>query len=206
MSTETALAKPEVMLGTFDVNSTPATVLFYSGASHSFISQAFVRNHSIPLCAMKNPILVNSPGGSMPAFYHCLPTSLSLRGVEFQVTPIVLRTAGIDLILGMDWMMQQVVIQCKEKAVALTTPKGGRISVEVIVQAQPTATVNQLDDRVNKEDLVVDEFPDVFPDNLLGMPLDRDIEFIIELLPRTAPIAKCPYRMGVNELEDLRNK
>jgi hypothetical protein len=95
------------MLGTFDVHSTPATVLFYSGASHSFISQAFVRIHRIHLCAMKNSILVNSPGGSMSASYRCLPISLILRGVEFKVSPIVLRTAGIDLILGMDWMMQQ---------------------------------------------------------------------------------------------------
>ena len=92
------------MLGTFDVNSTPATVLFYSRASHSFISQAFVRMHSIPLCSMKDPILVNSPGGSMQASYRCLPTSLSLSGVEFKVSPIVLRTSGIDVILGMDWM------------------------------------------------------------------------------------------------------
>ena len=96
MSIETALTEPEVMLGTFDVNSTRATVLFYSGASHSFISQAFVRMHSIPLCAMKDPILVNSLGGSMQASYHCLPTSLSLRGVEFKVSPIVLRTSGIE--------------------------------------------------------------------------------------------------------------
>ena len=80
VSSETVLAQPEVMLGTFDVNSTLATVLFDSGALHSFISQAFVRTHSIPLCAMKDPILVNSPGGSMQASYHCLPTSLSLRG------------------------------------------------------------------------------------------------------------------------------
>ena len=79
MSIEMALEEPEVMLGTFDVNSTPTTVLFYSGASHSFISQAFVRTHSIPLCAMKDPILVNSPGGSMQASYRCLSTSLSLR-------------------------------------------------------------------------------------------------------------------------------
>ena len=99
-----ALAEPEVMLGTFDVNSTPTTVLFYSGASHSFISQAFVRTHSIPLCAMQNPILVNSPGGSMQASHRCLLTSLSLRGVEFKVSPIVLRTSGIDVILGIDRM------------------------------------------------------------------------------------------------------
>ena len=102
--------------------------------------------------------------------------------------------------------MQQVVIQCKEKVVALTTPKRDRISVEVVVQAQPTATVNQLDDRINKKDLVVDEFPNVFPNDLLGMPPDHDIEFIIELLPRTAPIAKRPYRMGVNELEELKKQ
>jgi hypothetical protein len=66
------------------------------------------------------------------------------------VSPIVLRTAEIDLILGMDWMKQnQVVIQCKEKAVALTTPMGDQISVEVIVQKQQTATVNRLDDGTN---------------------------------------------------------
>jgi hypothetical protein len=101
------------------------------------------------------------------------------------VSPIVLRTAGIDLILGMDWMtQQQVVIHCKEKAVVLTTSKGDKISVEVVVQKQQTATVNQLGDSTNKEDLVVD----VFPDDLLGMLADRDIEFIIELLPGTAPI------------------
>jgi hypothetical protein len=99
--------EPEVMLGTFDVHSTPATVLFDSRASHSFKSQSFVRIHRIHLCAMKNPILVNSPSGSMPASYRCLPISLNLRGVEFIVSPIVLRTVGIDLILGMDWMMQQ---------------------------------------------------------------------------------------------------
>jgi hypothetical protein len=123
------------MLGTFDVHSTSATVIFYSGALHTFISQVFVKTHSIPLCAMKNPIIVNSPGGIIPAPHCCLPTSMTLRGVEFKVAPIVLRAAGIDLILGMDWMMQQkAVIQCKEKAVELTSPTGNRIKVEVVVQ------------------------------------------------------------------------
>jgi hypothetical protein len=80
VSEETAMVKPEVMLGMFDVHSIPATILFYSGAPHSFISQIFVKTHIIPLCAMKNPILVNSPGGSMQASYQCLPISLILRG------------------------------------------------------------------------------------------------------------------------------
>ena len=78
---------PEVMLGMFSVNSIPATILFDSEASHSFISQAFVRMHSIPLCAMKNPILVNSPGGSLPASYCCPSASISLRGGRLQCKP-----------------------------------------------------------------------------------------------------------------------
>jgi hypothetical protein len=52
----------------------------------------------------------------------------------------------------------------------------------------------------------VDEFLDVFPDDLPGMPPDHDIEFIIELLPGTTPITKHPYRMGVNELEELKKQ
>jgi hypothetical protein len=123
------------------------------------------------------------------------------------VTPIVLRTAGIDLILGMDWMMQQEAkIQCKEKTVELTSPMGDRIKVEVVVQKHQTAIVNQLDEEASNQNHVVDEFLDVFPDELPGMPLDRDIKFIIELLPRTAPIAKRPYRMGVDELEELKKQ
>jgi hypothetical protein len=102
------------MLGTFHVHSTPATVLFYSGASHTSISQIFLKIHSIPLLVMKEPLLVNSPGGTMQTNNRCLLVSMILRGVEFKITPIVLRTSGIDVILGMDWMMQnQAMIQCQ---------------------------------------------------------------------------------------------
>ena len=100
----------------------------------------------------------------------------------------------------------RVVIQCQERSVVVTSPNGDRICVEVVVQAQPTATVNQLDGEANKQDRVVVEFPNVFLDDLPGTPPDRDIEFIIELLPRTAPIAKRPYRMGVKELEELKKQ
>jgi hypothetical protein len=51
---------------------------------------------------------------------------------------------------------------------------------------------------------VVCEYPDIFPDDLSGMPPDRDIEFIIELQPGTAPISKRPYRMPPNELAELK--
>ena len=55
-----------------------------------------------------------------------------------------------------------------------------------------------------EEVLVVCEYPDVFPKELSGMPPDRDVEFVIDLLPGTGPIAKRPYRMLVDELEELK--
>jgi hypothetical protein len=51
---------------------------------------------------------------------------------------------------------------------------------------------------------VVSEFLDVFPNDLPGLPLDRDVEFKIELLPGTSPISRRPYRMPPNELAELK--
>ena len=53
---------------------------------------------------------------------------------------------------------------------------------------------------------VVKDYPDVFPKELPGMPPDRDVEFIIDLLPETGPIAKRPYRMSVDELAKLKKQ
>ena len=51
---------------------------------------------------------------------------------------------------------------------------------------------------------MVKDFPDVFPEELLGMPPDRDIEFLIELFPGTGPISKRPYRMPAKDLEEIK--
>jgi hypothetical protein len=53
---------------------------------------------------------------------------------------------------------------------------------------------------------VVNEYPDVFPDELPGMPPDRDIEFVIDLIPGTSPIAKRPYMMAAAELAKLKEQ
>jgi hypothetical protein len=63
VSTETAQENPQVVLGMFFVNSIPTSVLFDSRASHSFISAQFVAKHSIPMCPMKQTMIVKSPGG-----------------------------------------------------------------------------------------------------------------------------------------------
>jgi hypothetical protein len=50
------------------------------------------------------------------------------------------------------------------------------------------------------------EYPDVLPEELLGLPPDRDVEFLIELLPGGGPIAKIPYKMVVDELKELKKQ
>jgi hypothetical protein len=66
------------------------------------------------------------------------------------------------------------------------------------------AKVNQLDSSQGSEVPVVKEFLDVFPEELPGMPPERDIEFVIELKPGTAPIYKTPCRMTTPEIAELK--
>ena len=80
MTIETAQEAPDVVIGTFPVNSNSAIVLFDSSASHSFIEYTFIKKHGIPVCVMKKPMLVNSPGGEMKANWICLAASLIIRG------------------------------------------------------------------------------------------------------------------------------
>ena len=61
------------------------------------------------------------------------------------------------------------------------------------------------ENEVTLEDiLVVRDFPDVFSDDLLYLPPEREVEFTIELVPRTNPISKAPYRMAPIELKELK--
>jgi hypothetical protein len=77
--------------------------------------------------------------------------------------------------------------------VTLTSPQGERIEVNVSMPATAEAMINQLEHKSLEHIRIVCDYLDVFLEELLGMPLDRDIEFSIELLPGTAPISKRPY-------------
>jgi hypothetical protein len=94
---------PDVIPGTFLVNSTTTIVLFDSGVSHSFISAANVEKHSIPAAMLKCRIVVSSPGEDMPTRQVCLKGKIVIRGgVEFNADLIILDSKSIDVILGMD--------------------------------------------------------------------------------------------------------
>jgi hypothetical protein len=118
---------------------------------------------------------------------------------------VVLDSKGIDIILGMGWLSKvDAVIQCAIRSVLLTSPEGERFEFVVTLPSAADLAVNQLKADSIEDIRVICEYPDVFPDDLPGMPPECDIEFIIDFLPSTAPIAKRPYRMSVGELEELK--
>jgi hypothetical protein len=136
--------------------------------------------------------------------------NLKIRGVDFVANLIVLESNGIDIILGMDWLgKHNVLIDCAKKSIKLTTLDGMELEfvAEPIVTAKGIANrtnINQLDASQGSVVPMVNEFPDVFPKELPGMPPDRDIEFVIELKPGNAPIYKTPFRMTTTELAELK--
>ena len=195
-----------VALGEFLVNSVMATVLFDSGASHSFISASFVEKNKIPTTPLQTPLQTRTPGADITCRLGCKGVQIILSGVAFTADLIVLTSQGIDVILGMDWLSGHAgVIRCANKTVKLVGPSGDKV-----ICSTQKATRNpmnfHIEAKILEEVPIVCEYPDVFPEELPGMPPDRDIEFAIDLYPGTAPIAKRPYRMAPTELAELKEQ
>jgi predicted aspartyl protease len=192
----------------FYINAIPVTILFDSGATHLFMSTRYANTDELPLENMKTPMVVITPKGPVEANYMTHRLTLTIMGKEFWATPIVLEESSIDLILGMSWLRKaKVVIQCGRGIVELTSPKGERFEVEITVTTSTRCVVFLVDGKFVGDNIcVVRDFPDVFPEELPGRPPDREVEFVIDLLPGTSPISKCPYRMSIKELKELKKQ
>jgi hypothetical protein len=116
------------------------------------------------------------------------------------------------VILGMDWLSKHNgLIDYAKKAVRLT-PRSGK-ELEYVVEnlvmnkaASNRIVLNHLDVTSTLDIRTVFEYPYVFQEELPGMPPDHKIEFVIELVPGTAPIFKRPYRMATNQLAELEEQ
>jgi hypothetical protein len=162
---EEVMNEPDAVMGTFPLNSFTALV---------------------------KTIKVSSPGGEMLVNAGCCDLILEISKYKFPSHLVVLDSEGLDVILGMDWMtIYGGVIDCVNRAITLATPEGRRIRYKSNLDFNDIR-LNHLKGVSLEEVEAVREYPDLFPDELPGMPPDRDIEFLIELLPGTGPIAKRP--------------
>jgi hypothetical protein len=112
----------------------------------------------------------------------------------------------------MDWLNKHKgMINYAKKAVRLTTSSGKEVEyvAENLVTDKAASNIivlNHLDAASTLDIRTASKFSDVFPEELLGMPPDREIEFVIELVPGTTTIFKKPYRMSANQLAELKEQ
>jgi hypothetical protein len=118
-------------------------------------------------------------------------------GREFCANFVVLDSKGIDIILGMGWLSKvDAVIQCAKRSVLLMSLEGERFEFVATLPSAADCAVNQLKADSIENIRVVYEYLDVFPDDLPGMPPERDTEFIIDLLPGAALLEEISSRVA----------
>jgi hypothetical protein len=121
---------------------------------------------------------------------------------------IVIKGKDINVILGMNWLAQhKAIINTYLRTIKLSHGhEETQLSIPVAVPAKASGRVYEAIVPEIQDIPVVCEFPDVFPEDLPGLPPERDVEFVIELKPDTAPISRRSYRMPPNELAELKTQ
>ncbi|GJW87766.1 putative reverse transcriptase domain-containing protein, partial [Tanacetum coccineum] len=156
-----------------------ATTLFDSGADYSFVSTTFIPLLGIEPSELGFRFEIEIASGHLVKIDKVIKgCKLEIEGHVFDIDLIPFGHGSFDVIIGMDWLSNhKAEIICHEKVVKIPL----------------------LDGKI----VVVRDFPEVFPDDLSGLPPLREIEFRIELIPGATPVAKSPYRLAPSELEEL---
>ncbi|XP_052485130.1 uncharacterized protein LOC128040423 [Gossypium raimondii] len=177
---------PDVIAGTFYLFDVTVYVLIDPGSTHSYICIALVVEKKLPIESTDYDIQVTNPlGQSVIVNLMYCNCSLKVKGCEFPADSMLLLFREFDVILGIDWL-------------SLHDPKLMRKGNEAFL-----AYILDTRDSESKLDQlpVVSEFANVFPEELSSLPPDREVEFVIAMIPRTAPISVTPYRMAPAELK-----
>jgi hypothetical protein len=195
----------EVLAGTFFLNECPIIILFNSGASHDFMSFTCAKKTKLSLVASGAPYMISTPGGRVDANQVAQKVSLELSERIFSTNLIILSGQGIDVILGMSWMkLHRAVLDIAGQLVHLDSPVYGKVFLHLPMVSRIKASLHHVVELKLEDIHIIQEFLDMFPDDLPGMPPERAIEFKIELQPGTVPIAKAPYKMSPMEMKVLK--
>ncbi|KAA0036560.1 retrotransposon protein, putative, Ty3-gypsy subclass [Cucumis melo var. makuwa] len=180
-----------VVTGTLPILGHYAFVLFDTGSSHSFISSVFIKHVGLEVEPLISVLSVYTPYGEVLLSKEKIKAcQIEIAHQMLDVTLLVLDMQDFDVILGMDWLSaNHTSIDCF-----------GHLG-HLGKRSRYQRTISFL-----SFEPVVREYPDVFPDELLGLSPPREIDFAIELEPGTAPISRAPYRMAPAELKELKKK
>ncbi|GJX28017.1 putative reverse transcriptase domain-containing protein [Tanacetum coccineum] len=207
MNAAEAAKDSSVVTGTFSLNDHFATVLFDSGADFSFISTKFA-----PILNMKpvsNPVIVKeiADGKKVKVDRIIRGCKLELGSSLFTIDLIPLGHGSFDVIVGMDWLSHnKAMIVCHKKVVEIPLVDGEilRVHGERVEESTKALKNAKVDEPKISDISVVREFVEVFPDDLKGLPPQRQVEFRIELIPGATPVAKSPYRLAPSKMQQLK--
>eukprot|EP00253_Pinus_taeda_P009990 PITA_09990 len=205
-------------------------VLIDPGATLSYVSPKVVERCNLPSVKFKNPWLVQLATGAkrrVTAKINDCPFIIADQPVTTDLN--ILPLGSYDILIGMDWLEKHwSLVDCKTKVIYYRDQQGNRKEMQGIkqpVQVRPI-TANQLIKCIRKRCQVyaiqvgyvnsndksislnsipiIQEFTDVFPEEIPGLPPRRNIDFTIELIPGAAPVSRAPYRTSTPELTELK--
>ncbi|GJX64401.1 putative reverse transcriptase domain-containing protein [Tanacetum coccineum] len=207
LGAEEARQDPNIVTGTFTLNNHFATTLFDSGADYSFVSTTFIPLLGIEPSELGFRYEIEIASGQLVEIDKVIKgCKLEIEGHVFDIDLIPFGHGSFDVIIGMDWLSNyKAEIICHEKVVRIPLPDG---KVLRVLGERPEEKARFLmgakaGDKKQEEIVVVRDFPEVFPDDLSGLPPIQEIKFRIELIPGATPVAKSPYRLAPSELEEL---
>ncbi|GJV19683.1 putative reverse transcriptase domain-containing protein [Tanacetum coccineum] len=217
---------PKVVTGTFLLNNHYAIALFDSGTDKSFVFTNFSTLINIKPVKLDTSYEVELADGKVVSTNNVLiGCTLNLLNHSFPIDLMVIELGSFDIIIGMDWLSRcDAAILCGEKKVRIPLKgktlviegdrNNSRLKIVSCIKAQKyiekgcelfLAQVTEQESKEKRlEDVpVIRDFPEVFPEDLPGLPPPRQVEFRIDLIPGAAPVARAPYRLAPSEMKEL---
>ena len=220
----------DVVTGIIYILDHDAYTLVDPGATHSFASKHFLDRFQIETHPLEGRMRVSLPAGdSLFSDRVVRDSKVLIEGQEFPADLIALDIRDFDVVLDMDWLSRhRATLDCYKKEVKFHRPGKFEVKFRGIRRELSSSMISAMavqrmlrkgcqsylayvvetgkEGTLVDEILVVREFPDVFPDDITGLPPEREVEFTIDLIPETEPISITPYRMDPAELRELKDQ
>ncbi|GKA85329.1 putative reverse transcriptase domain-containing protein [Tanacetum coccineum] len=190
---------PNVVTCIFLLNQHLARVLFDSGADKSFVSISLASKINIPPITIDTLYDIKMPDRNLVSTNTVIQGAiLTLLNQPFKIDLMPIKLGSFDVVIGMEWLSKyHARIIYEEKVVHI--PIDGET---LIIQGDQSKTQLNLISCIKTER----EFPEVFLEDLPGLPPVRQVEFQIDLIPGATPVARAPYRLAPSEMQELSNQ
>ncbi|GKE21366.1 putative reverse transcriptase domain-containing protein, partial [Tanacetum coccineum] len=185
-----------IVTGTFLLNDRYASILFDTGADRSFVSTTFSSLIDITPTTLDHYYDVELADGKIIGINTIIRgCTLNFLNHPFNINLMPVELGSFDVIIGMDWLSKyHAVIDCAEKIVRHHVFLANITSKE---------TKDRSGEKRLEDVPIIRDFPEVFPEELSGLPPTQQVEFQIDLMPGAAPIARAPYRLAPSEMKEL---